>query len=197
MDIKNGIVVLFFVFGLLDISGCVKIETGPETAEQRTETSELRARDFKVNWVNRFGRVSQVQKADLLKTLIDSVSIKYFDYARQVADQWRQGNTGRGTVVPDSEMRDMVSRWNESEVPLLDAYEDVVEYSIRDLDDSAFYNESALKQFRDKIELFYEIRNKVFYPSGTVEEYELKIDYLKSQLKEQSYNLERELTRFR
>lgn len=188
---------MFFIFGLLNISGCVKIETGPETAEQRTETSELRARDFKVNWVSRFGRISQIQKADQLHTLIDSVSMKYFYYARQVADQWRQGNTGRGTQVPDSEMREMVSRWNESEVPLLDAYEEVVEYSIRDLNDSAFFNESVLKQFRENIELFYEIRNKVFYPSGTVEEYELKIEYLKSQLKEQSFNLEQELRRYR
>lgn len=188
---------MFFVFGLLGISGCVKIETGPETAEQRTETSQLRARDFKVNWVSRFDRVSQIQKADLLHTLIDSVSMKYFNYARQVADQWRQGNTGRGTVVLDSEMRDMVNRWNEGEVPLLDAYEEVVEYSIRDLNDSAFFNEVALKHFKDHIELFYEIRNKVFYPSGTVEEYELKIEFLKNQLKGRSYNLERELGRYR
>ncbi|MBN1211559.1 MAG: hypothetical protein JXA92_03200 [candidate division Zixibacteria bacterium] len=188
-----GILALFLI--IIGIS-CVKIETGPESKEQRTETSELRARDFRVNWVNRFNPVPPVEKALLLKDLLDSVSVRYLRYGRRVADEWYQGNTGRGQPVPDTEMRQVVSTWNETEQPLLDAYEETVEYSIGKIKEAAFFDGEVIKLLRENIELFYEIRSGVFYPSGTLEDYEDRLDELTNRRTNQSENLDYELSRY-
>jgi len=177
-------------------SACVNIETGPESKEQRTETSELRARDFRVDWVNRFNPAPPVEQALLLKDLLDSVSVKYLRYGRRIADEWYQGNTGRGQPVPDTEMRQVVAAWNESEEPLLDAYEETVEYSIGKIKEAAFFDGDVIKLLRENIELFYEIRSGVFYPTGVVKDYEYRLDELNSRRTNLSENLDYELSRY-
>jgi hypothetical protein len=184
------------LFGLIMISGCVHIETGPESKEQRTETSAMRARDFRVNWVGRFDPAPPVEKALLLKDLLDSVSDKYLGYGSRVADEWHQGNTGRGKQVPDSEMQQMVTAWNASEQPLLDAYEETVEYSIGRIKDAAFFDSDVIKLFRENIELFYQIRSDIFYPAGTVEDYEYRLDELRKRQRGLSESLGSELSRY-
>ena len=178
------------------ISGCVHIETGPESKEQRTETSELQARDFRINWVGRFDPAPPVEKALLLKDLLDTVADKYLGYGSRVADEWHQGNTGRGKTVPDSEMRQVVTAWNASEQPLLDAYEETVEYSIGKIKDAAFFDSDVIELFRENIELFYQIRSGVFYPTGTVEDYEYQLDELRKRQGGLSENLGYELSRY-
>jgi len=177
-------------------SACVHIETGPESKEQRTETSELRARDFRVSWVNRFNPAPPVEKAFILKDLLDSVSVRNLRYGRRVADEWHQGNTGREQPVPDTEMRQVVTAWNETEQPLLDAYEETVEYSIGKIKEAAFFDGDVIKFFQENIKLFYEIRSSVFYPAGTVKDYEYRLDELKSRQSNLSENLDYELSRY-
>ena len=181
----------------LIFSACVNIETGPESKEQRTETSELRARDFRVSWVNRFNPAPPIEKAILLKSLLDSVSVRYLNYGDRVADEWNRGNIGRGEPVPDTEMRQVVSAWNETEQPLLDAYEETVEYSIGKIKEAAFFDGEVVELFQENIELFYEIRSGIFYPAGTIKDYDYRLEDLKRRRAESSEKLEYELSRYR
>lgn len=178
---------------LLNGLACVKIETGPETGEQRRETSSLRAKDFKVNWADRFDLASPVKKAEMLKNFVDTISIRYINYGFQVVDEWREGNAGRGSDVPDSEMREVVARWNENESPMLEAYEEVIEYSINDIKRTNHFDTDILGLFDRNIELFYKINGVVFYPSGTVNDYLHELEELNADLQDFSQNLAREL----
>jgi hypothetical protein len=192
----SGMGIFVFLLPLI-FSACVNIETGPESKEQRTETSETRARDFRVAWVNRFDPAPPVEQALLLKDLLDSVSVKYLRYGRRIADEWYKGNTGRGQPVPDSEMRQMVTAWNETEQPILEAYEETVEYSIGKIKEAAFFDGDVIKLLRENIELFYEIRSGVFYPTGTLKDYEYRLDDLENRRTNLSENLDYEMSRYR
>ena len=121
---------LLLIAGLC-LTGCgVNIETGPPTADERSRTSEVRGKGVRSDWVNRFELATVSTKGMMFKTFVDSVSSRYIEYGYSVSDQWRQGNEGRGQEVSDTEMREMVARWTETEKPLIESYDDVVEYAI-------------------------------------------------------------------
>ena len=189
--IFTGLAVLFI--GL----ACVKIETGPETGEQSRETSELRARDFRVNWANRFSASSPFKKAVLLKDLIDSVSVQYIRYGYRVVDEWQQGNTGRGTVIADSEMREVVTRWNEDEQPVIEAYEEVMEYSLNEIKRTNHFDSGVIQLLEQNIEHFYKINSGVFLPSGTVDDYEFRLEELRVEQEDLSSRLAEKLVKYR
>ena len=195
----NGIFGRYLFAGLVLLAvtaGCVKIETGPETREQRTETSTLRARDFRVNWAGRFDPAEPARKADMLKNLVDTLSIRYINYGQRVVDEWSTGNAGRGTEIPDSEMREVVAQWNESEMPMLEAYEEVIEYSINDIKRTNHFDAQVLELFDRNIEMFYKVNSAVFYPSGTVDDYSYNLGELNADFQELSLDLGQELERY-
>ena len=157
----------------------------------------MRAKDFRINWANRFSEASPVRKAELLKNLIDSVSVRYLRYGYRVVDEWRQGNAGRGTDIPDSEMREVVTRWNEDEQPVIDAYEDVMEYSMNEIKRTNHFDSGIIKSYERNIEHFYKINSGVFFPSGTVDDYEFRLDELKADQEDMSSSLTGELDNYR
>ena len=165
---------------VLVMTGCVKIETGPETEEQLTQSSDLRGRDFRVTWVNRFTGKTPVEKGQMYNDLIDSVSSVYLRYGYNVADEWRKGNAGRGQLVPDAEMQKVVEASVRTQKPMFQAYEDALEYAYRQLDESGTYSPSDMGIFKRHLDELYRIYSVVFYPSGTVDDYELALRDLES-----------------
>ncbi|MCM2272457.1 MAG: hypothetical protein NDJ18_07895 [candidate division Zixibacteria bacterium] len=182
---------------LLFLAGCgITIQTGPEDEQRRTEVSETRAKQVRGEYATLFQGANSRAIAGHVKNLIDSVSANYSRYGLQMVAEWRAGNQGRGAPVQDTEIRDLISRSNQSQQALLGAYEDIVELGIsrikelREFDEHSF---ALLDQFAQK---FYEIRSTVFFPSGTVDQYELEVSNAQSGLERASRELDRDLQRY-
>ena len=178
-------------------AGCVNIQTGSETPDQLEESAANRGKDFRVTWVNRFTGATPVEKADMLRDLVDSLSANYLRYGYKVAGDWRSGNEVRGQLIADSEIRDIIDRSNQSQQPLMKAYEDVMEYSLQQIKDSKFFGASTVTLMQDHIDQFYDVNSAVFYPSGTVDDYEYRLDGAKKAAESVSRELGLEVDGYR
>lgn len=158
------------------VFGCVKVQTGSETPDQLVDSAATRGRDFRVTWVNRFTGVTPIEKATMLRELVDSLSASYLRYGYNVARDWRSGNDVRGQLIPDSEIRQVIDKSNASQRPLMKAYEDVLEYSLQQIKESRFFRSDTEDLMQRHIDGFYEVHSSVFYPSGTVNDYEYRMD---------------------
>jgi hypothetical protein len=183
--------------GLLFVTGCgVNIETG-QTPEEAEQSSEVRAKGVRSEWSNRFESVSTVEKAAMLQTFVDSVSATYFRFGRNIADQWREGNEGRGTDVSAEEMQKMVDNWTAADQPVLQSYEDVVEYGLRRIRETAFFPEATQELIKESVDQFYDVYSAVFYPSDNVRQYESRLDELRFETERISRRVNEEIDRFR
>ena len=179
--------------------GCssVHIQTGPQTDAEVTQQSEDTGRSFKTTWADRLQSASPVQQAGMLKLFMDSTTARFLRMGEQVNQSWRDESRRRGSQVPVSEIRTMVERSTQLDLPMLEAYEDVLEYGVglihdnRQLDAGA---EGKLVKYRD---LYLEIYSAVFYPNGTREEFENQLQLLGNRALEASQELETELSRSR
>lgn len=169
---------LLLVAGLF-LAGCgVNIETGPSTSEERSRTSEVRGKGVRSDWVNRFELATLSSKGMMFKTFVDSISSRYIEYGYSVSDQWRQGNEGRGQEISDTEMREMVARWTETEKPLIQSYDDVVEYAIERIRETGQFDRGTEDILQEMVDNYYEVYNAVFFPNGNVAEYEYRLAQL-------------------
>jgi len=148
---------LLLIAGLC-LTGCgVNIETGPPTADERSRTSEVRGKGVRSDWVNRFELATLSSKGMMFKTFVDSVSSRYIEYGYSVSDQWRQGNEGRGQEVSDTEMREMVARWTETEKPLIESYDDVVEYAIERIRETGQFDQGTEDILQKMVDNYYRL----------------------------------------
>jgi len=161
---------------LLAVFGCVNVQTGSESPDQLEDSAANRGRDFRVTWVNRFTGVTPIEKATMLRELVDSLSASYLRYGYDVARDWRSGNDVRGQLIQDSEIRQVIDKSNASQRPLMKAYEDVLEYSLQQIKESKFFGSDTEDLMQKHIDGFYEVHSSVFYPSGTVNDYEYRMD---------------------
>jgi len=183
---------------VLGIAGCgVTIQTGPQTAEEATQSSEVQARTMRARWMNQLEAAQPVEKVTMLTVLIDSVSSLYTGYGYDVADQWRQGNEGRGENISDAEMREMVQRWTKTQQPLLQSYEDVIEFALEHIRKDNFFDETTDGLIMSLAEQFYEVYSRVFYPVGTLADYEYGLSRLQATTQELSDQVRADLLRYR
>ena len=181
----------------LVMTGCVNIQTGAETEEQLTQSSELRGRDFRVTWVNRFTGMAPVEKGQMYNDLIDSVSSVYLRYGFTIVGEWQKGNAGRGQLIPDAEMQKVVEASVRTQKPMFQSYEDALEYAYRQLDESGTYSASDMEIFKRHLDELYRIYSVVFYPSGTVDDYEMALRDLESNQRSLSQSVVEMLDRYR
>jgi hypothetical protein len=178
--------------------GCssLKVHTGPQTDEEATQESTDRGRQIRTEWANRLRAATVPEKALLMRTLVDSTSALYIRYGFRVADKWRDESNRRGVDVPIADIRQMVEVSNRTEEPILEAYEDVLEYGIEEILESRYFEldtEELLTGFRDH---FLQVRSAVFYPNGSREDFELRLQSLRTRTEELSFDLGEELRRF-
>ncbi len=179
------------------MTGCVNIQTGAETEEQLTQSTELRGRDFRVTWVNRFTGMTPVEKGQMYNDLIDSVSSVYLRYGFNIVGEWQKGNAGRGQLIPDAEMQKVVEASVRTQKPMFQSYEDALEYAYRQLDESGTYSASDMEIFKRHLDELYRIYSVVFYPSGTVDDYEMALRDLESNQRSLSQSVVEMLDRYR
>lgn len=192
---RNLIIVICLAAAL---TGCrsIKIHTGPPTDEEATQESADRGRQIRIEWANRLRTASVPEKASLMRTLVDSTSALYIRYGFRVANMWRDESDRRGVEVPVADIRQMVEVSNQTEEPILEAFEDVLEYGIAEILESRYFEpdfEAMLTGFRDH---FLQVRSAVFYPNGSREDFELRLHTLRTRTEELSLELAEKLRRF-
>ncbi len=169
-------------------TGCVKIETG-QTVAEATESNEFKARQIRSEWATQLHRATPIETAQLVKRHIDSVSAMYLRYGLKVAEEWRKGNEGRGQAVDAGEMRQVVDAWVEAQKPILNAYEDNLEFGLDRIKESRFFAGESLTILEKLMEQFYANRSIVFYPNQDVGYYEFRL----TEAQKSTESLSREL----
>jgi len=187
--------VTLVVGGLLFSCSAIKIETG-QTQEEAVQSAEARAKQIRSDWAIRFQQATPLEMAQLLSRHVDSVSALYVAYGFEVAAQWREGNTGRGEIVPDREMREVVAIWIERQQPILAAYEDNLEYGLEQIKETGYFGRDLLDLLSEFADQYYKVYSAVFYPSGSVEEYEETLNRVKHETESLSIRLNTELDRY-
>ncbi len=191
---------LFFLIGLTGMFvGCsaVHIQTGPMTDTEVTQQSEDSGRRFKTTWADRLQSATPVQQADMLKTFMDSTTTRFLRYGEQVNGSWRDESKRRGSQVPVEEIRAMVERSTQVDLPMLEAYEDVLEYGVSLIHDTKSLDSGAEDKLTKYRDLYLEIYSAVFYPNGTRDEFENQLQLLGNKAQDASLELETELKQSR
>jgi hypothetical protein len=105
-------------------------------------------------------------------------------FGRDISNQWRQGEQGRGETIEASEMREQVRRWTTSEKPILRAWEENLEFGLRRLREQHYYGERAMTSLREMVDYYYDAYSEVVFPNGTREEYESTLYDIENQIDE-------------
>ncbi len=164
------------------LSGCgVKIQTGPETPERAREAGETRGHDLKVTWAEQLRTADGIGKLTMTHSLIDSVIARYLGYGHEVTRQWREGTAGRNQEISDVEMRKVVAQWSLNDKPILEAYEDMIEYGVDEIEHAGQINSGPLDLLKSLREQFYKIYSAVFYPTGSPDQYEESLRDLETE----------------
>jgi hypothetical protein len=190
------IAVVQIILALCLACGGIKFETG-QTDEDAIASSEARARQIRAAWARQLQEADPVQIARMVKGHVDSVAARYVEYGHEVvANEWRQGNRGRGRPVPDYEMQEVVAAWVSHQQPIIVAYEDNLEFALQRTKETGFFGEDVLTLIRNLADRYYEVYSVVFYPAGTVVQYEERLQQVEQELVGASNRLDAELKRF-
>jgi uncharacterized protein YceK len=178
--------------------GCqsIKIHTGPPTDEESIAYSTERGSKIRSEWTDRLRGISVPQQAVLLKTFMDSTSASYMRYGFQIANKWRDESDRRGSEIPVADIRQMIENSTRTDLPLFEAYEDVLEYGLDGIRESRFFErrtEEMLLRYRDH---YLDVYSAVFYPNGDREEFEDRLRTLQRQSENLSLDLEEVLRRY-
>ena len=174
----------------------MNIETSSGGTEQRADLSSQTASDMRSEWASRLAGVDTRGKALLLTSHIERVSRVLDNYSEQIADRWREGNQGRGQEIPDSEMRGIVTASIEGERPVLQAYEDMIEYAYRQIREADQFEAETMAEMKTMIDHYYELYSLVFFPTGSVSEYEFATGEQQDELLAQIERVRSELQRY-
>jgi len=181
------------------LSACssVHIKTGPPTDEETLQQSEEQGRRFRVTWTERLQKAGPVDRAEMMRALLDSTTSRFLRLGHQIADWWRDENDRRGVRIPAEQVRPAVERSSQFDLPLLEAYEDIMEYGVQTVLEENFFDETteqALTRYRDH---YHDVYSTVFFPNGTVEEYRLLLQTLEARTQSLSRDLEDQIVRYR
>jgi hypothetical protein len=180
------------------MSGCssINIQSGPPTDEEATSESTELGRRVRADWTNRLRGVNSVQQTAIMRSFIDSTAARYIRYGLQVSDRWREENDRQGIEIPISEIRRMIDASTETEVPLFEAYEDVLEYGINLILEARYLEaetEDLLIEYREH---YLEVYSAVFYPNGTRLDYEDRLYQLQRRSEDISLRLGEDLDKY-
>ena len=174
----------------------IHIKTGPPTDTELTQESEDRGRQLRIKWSDQLQQASPVQQASMMRSMIDSTTAQFVRFGYQVLDMWRTESDRRGTQLTAKEVREAIERTNQFDMPLLDAYEDVLEFGVELVISGKFFDSQVKDKLMDYRNLYYDVYSAVFFPSGGLEEYERKLVDLEANTRQTSQLLGEELIRY-
>ena len=182
---------------LLVLAGCsaVKIETGPRSQEAATSASSDQAGNIRSTWADRFANANPVQAASYFKLFVDSTSGRYLNFAGDVISTWREEESRQGRELQPEMIGDMIDRSLTTSQPIFSAYDDVAELGWRHVRDSAYFNTETMDLLSDMHEQYLGIRDFVFNPRGTLQEYRAGVETKRVDLEELSRRVGDALTR--
>ncbi len=189
-------ITLLFCLDSLAACSAIKVETG-QTHDEAIASADREAKQIRAQFAERMRQSSASEKAIQLIEHVDSVAARYITFGYEVAQQWRQGNDGRGTEIPPAEMRDVVAAWTERQQPILLAWEDNLEYGLGLIKESGRLGEEALGLLDSLADAYYQLYSTVVFPSGTVDEYEVSVDRSQSGMAAVSARCRHALERYR
>lgn len=164
------------------VSGCgVNITTGQST-EEASIANEERARSYKAQFAEQFMALGTADQAEMLIDYFEQVGGGLLQFGRDIANQWRQGEQGRGAAIDASEMRQQIGRWTATEKPILRAWEENLEFGLRTLREQHFYRNDAMTALQNMVDYFYDTYSTVIYPSGSREDYESSLYDIEHQM---------------
>lgn len=170
--------------------GAVRIETGA-SQEETTASNSDRASQYKRDWVSIFNSYGLKEQISFLQRHVDSTAAKYQDFGESIVAQWREGTEGRGRAISDEEMRVIVDKWIATQKPYLTANDDILEYGITRLKERPDMFSDIIPAIEELAGRYYDCSGAIFYPSGTVEQFENRIIENISRLQESSEKLNR------
>ncbi|MEW6413345.1 MAG: hypothetical protein AB1483_12885 [Candidatus Zixiibacteriota bacterium] len=173
----------------------MKIETGA-SPERAAEISEETAGRIRREWAAQVKQATPYQVAGLLVEHFDRVTAVYFHFGRELVEKWREGEQGRGQVIPGSEMREMVDRWTETQQPVLTAYDDNLELAYRELTTSGIFADDFRRILKRLVDEYYGVYSAVFLPMGTLGEYEHRLEQVEYEAEAISQEYRDYLERF-
>ncbi len=179
------------------LCGCqsIKIHTGPPTDDEATAESSDRGRQIRADWSSRLRAATVPGQATLLKGFVDSTCAHNIRYGYRIADMWRDADDRRGAETPISEIRRAVEESTRNDLPVFEAYEDVLEYGINDIRDARFFEPRTIDMLLAYRDHYHDVYGTVFIPNGTRLEYEDRLRALELRLKDLSLELDEELRR--
>jgi len=186
------------VISLLTFSACssINIKTGPPTDVELTQQSEDRGRDFRIRWSDQLQQASPVQQATMMRSMLDSTTAQFVRFGYQVLDMWRTESADRGVQLTPDEVRAAIEQANQFDLPLLEAYEDVLEFGIDLIVSGSFFDSPAKDRFTEYRNLYYDVYNAVFYPKGALEDYGRLLQDTEVQISQVSEACGEELSRY-
>ncbi|HQL23884.1 MAG TPA: hypothetical protein PKY95_05645 [candidate division Zixibacteria bacterium] len=196
MSRRQGLLAAILTVLAVTAAGCgaVRIETGA-TPEEETARSESQASALRRTWAQTFDQADRLRRADLLKTHLDSTSARLILVGRQFAGEWRDGNRGRGQVIPAEEFRRVIDNSIAKDRPILQAWEDNLEYGWEWVRDSSRFDSGRIGLFEEFVRHYYDVYSAVFLPQADAETYVAEIDRMEAATRKLSEELARELSR--
>ncbi len=187
----------FSLIAMLVAGGCgVKVQTG-QTPDEAVESSDRRADIMRREWASQLATASPLMKANMVATRIDSTAALFLGFGQQVIDEWLKANRGRGVEVPASEMREVVDAWIGTQRPIIDAHEDNINQGMREVEATSYFDRPILDKLRDMVRQYDAIYSAVFFPNGTVDDYNDALIRERTVLYELSEEVHRDLERYR
>lgn len=157
------------------IAGCVKVQFEPETNQQQTDAASIQSKEMRSQWAEKLNLETTGQKLWSTKTLVDSAASQYFRYGELVAERWRAGNQSQPQPMTDTDVRLMITKGTETQQPMFKAYEDMLEFAIEQIKLTHEVDDSTVALLTSYGDYLYESFSGVFYPVGTVDQYEEKM----------------------
>lgn len=183
---------------LLTLMACssVRIQTGPPTEKQATAASEDRGQGMRSKWADQLGRAKPMDKMWMVRQLIDSTDALLIRIGRQISRQWNEGEVGRGSEIAPDEMRGVIDASLKTDQPMLDAYDEMVDYGIEEVRLTRFFDEQTMGLLMKLRDHYDRVHGEVLFPSVGRVDYDDSLHDLKYQAEDLSAQLKYDLERY-
>jgi uncharacterized protein YceK len=183
---------------LVLMTGCssIKIQTGPPSDAQATQSSEVKGQGMRSQWADQLSRAKPMDKMWMVREYIDSTGSLLIRVGSQISDQWSQGEIGRGQEIPADEMRAVIEASVRTDLPLLEAYDDMVDYGVNEVRHTNFFDEETMQYLLNLRAHYDKTHGEVLYPSMSRLDYEENLRTLRSEAERLSARLKDDLLRY-
>jgi len=184
--------------GLIFVIGCssVRIQTGPPSDREATQSSEERGQGLRSQWADELSRARPLDKIWMVRQNIDSTGALLIRIGRQISEQWSQGEIGRGVEITAEEIRVVIENSVRTDQPLLDAYDDMVDYGVNEVRHTNFFDQETMGYLIALRDHYDKTHGEVLYPSMSRVGYDDNLEALQLEAEKLSARLKDDLLRY-